>query len=70
MHEAVLGCDKLSAMGQEEAIRRLSDRRSPTSKSDRMRFIGNVAKQYHKLMEQQKNYIEGEIYTISTWMNK
>ncbi len=31
VHEVVLGCDKLWAMGQEEAIRRLSDRRSPTS---------------------------------------
>ncbi|KTC17941.1 hypothetical protein AO391_08760 [Pseudomonas marginalis ICMP 9505] len=40
------------------------------NESDRMRFIGNVAKQYHKLMGQQKKYIEGEIYTISTWMNK
>ncbi|MPR04624.1 hypothetical protein F0169_22650 [Pseudomonas sp. MAFF 212408] len=31
VHEVVLGCDKLWAMGQEEAIRRLSDRRSPSS---------------------------------------
>lgn len=31
VHEVVLGCDKLWAMGQEEAIRRLSEKRSATS---------------------------------------
>lgn len=31
IHEVVLGCDKLWAMGQEEAIRRLSKRRSSSS---------------------------------------
>lgn len=31
VHEVVLGCDKLWAMGQEEAIRRLSKKRSSAS---------------------------------------
>lgn len=38
--------------------------------SDRMEFIGAIAKQYHKLMGMRKDYMEGEIRTISTWSSE
>ncbi|WP_409077966.1 DUF2515 family protein [Pseudomonas sp. N3-W] len=37
--------------------------------SDRMKFIGTIANQYHKLMRTRTNYMEGEIGKISTWSN-
>ncbi|WLG47749.1 hypothetical protein [Pseudomonas sp. FP1740] len=37
--------------------------------SDRMKFIGAIAKQYHLLMGTREAYMEGEIRTISTWAN-
>lgn len=37
------------------------------NETDRMRFIGNIADQYHKLMSQQKAYMEGEILSIAGW---
>lgn len=37
--------------------------------SDRMKFIGTIANQYHKLMRTRTDYMEGEIGKISTWSN-
>ncbi|AWM89334.1 hypothetical protein DJ564_00245 [Pseudomonas sp. 31-12] len=37
------------------------------SEDDRMKFIGDIASQYHLLMEEKQVYMEGEIETIATW---
>jgi hypothetical protein len=37
------------------------------NETDRMKFIGNIADQYHKLMTQQNAYMEGEIASIAGW---
>ena len=37
--------------------------------TDRMEFIGSIAKQYHKLMGERESYMEGQIKTIATWSN-
>ncbi|MDI3356283.1 hypothetical protein MO767_18280 [Pseudomonas sp. UYIF39] len=38
--------------------------------TDRMVFITDIAMQYHHLMGAEKDYMEGEIRTISTWSNQ
>jgi hypothetical protein len=38
--------------------------------TDRMKFIGTIAHQYHKLMGARKDYMETEIRTISTWADQ
>jgi hypothetical protein len=37
------------------------------NESDRMNFIGRIAKQYHKLMINSASYMEGEISAIAGW---
>lgn len=34
---------------------------------DRMVFIGKISSKYHRLMQTQKDYMEGEIRKVSTW---
>ena len=35
----------------------------------RMKWIGAAAKDFHKLMQIQKNFMEGELRTIAGWVN-
>lgn len=37
--------------------------------NDRMKFIGNIAKKYHGLMETKADYMEQEIFSIAMWAN-
>jgi hypothetical protein len=35
----------------------------------RMKWIGQAAKQFHKLMQTQKEYMEGELRTMAGWVD-
>jgi hypothetical protein len=77
LHEVVLDCDKLWAMGQEEAIRRLSKKHSSASSKYELIFdfgarAARIAAAYasYFLMGKKAEYMEGEIKKISTWSNQ
>ena len=44
------------------------ERKSLPNATDRMEFVGNIAKQFNQLMLSKREYMEGELQKIKNWM--